>query len=80
MDRVIKLYPEKSYARYEAEIVREGEVLSRIPVAASPGAQIVSLLIPGGTLEPGKYHVRLYGIEAGRREEPVNATFEVDGP
>lgn len=70
--------PDKSYPEYEAEIVREEEVLARIPVGSIQD-ESVPLLVPG-PLQPGTYHVRLYGIEGDRRPLSSEHTFEADDP
>lgn len=70
--------PDESYPTYEAEIVREDEVLALVPVGPI-GDESVPLIVPG-PLKPGKYEIRLYGIEGGRRELSSRQTFEADDP
>jgi hypothetical protein len=66
--------PDKSYPAYEAEVVREGEVLARIPVGAI-GDESVPLLVPG-PLKPGRYEVRLFGVEGDLRGPSTTYLFE----
>ncbi len=68
--------PEKDYPNYEADIVRGEEVLARIQIGPIDGSAPV--VVP--VLEPGAYHIRLYGIEGGRRELSSDFAFEANDP
>jgi hypothetical protein len=68
--------PEKEYPRYEAELIGGEEVLARFPIGPIDGS--ASIMVP--PLEPGSYHIRLYGIEGGRAELSSDFSFEANDP
>jgi hypothetical protein len=79
---MIRLTPddlEEIYPSYEAEIVREDEVVARLPLATLDEAEPI-LSIPPGFLEPGKYEARLYGIQGERRDRLKRVEFDVNAP
>lgn len=66
--------PDESYPAYEAELVRDGEVLARIPVGAI-AHESVPLLVPG-PLKPGTYEIRLFGVSGDQRKPSTTYPFE----
>lgn len=66
--------PDVSYPAYEAELVRDDEVLARVPVGAI-AHESVPLLVPG-PLKPGTYEVRLFGVSGGQRKPSMTYPFE----
>ena len=80
---MIRLTPNdlgESYPTYEAEIVHEeqGEVVKRVPVNTIDEDTL--LLIPVGSLAPGRYHAYLYGIHEGKKDELSRVAFNVNDP
>lgn len=81
---LIRLSPgsnvEASYPSYEAEIVQEeqGKVVKRVPVKTIDEDPL--LLIPAGSLAPGRYHAYLYGINGGKKDELSGVAFNVNDP
>lgn len=71
---------EATYSSYEAEIVHEeqGEVVKRVPVKTLDEDPL--LLIPAGSLAPGRYHAYLYGIHEGEKDELSGVAFNVNDP
>lgn len=68
--------PEQDYPSYEADIVRGEEVLARIPIGPIDGSAPV--IIP--VLEPGDYHIRLFGLEGGKRKLSSDFPFVAHDP
>lgn len=66
--------PDEIYPAYEAELVRDGEVLARVPVGAI-AHESVPLLVPG-PLKPGTYEVRLFGVSGDQRKPSTTYPFE----
>lgn len=80
---MIRLTPNdlgESYAAYEAEIVHDeqGEVVKRFPVNTIDEDTL--LLVPVGSLTPGRYHAYLYGIQEGKKDELSRVAFNVNDP
>jgi hypothetical protein len=81
---LIRLSPDSNvaatYSSYEAEIVHEeqDEVVKRVPVMTIDEDPL--LLIPAGSLAPGRYHAYLYGIHEGKKKELSGVAFNVNDP
>jgi len=79
---VFSFYSQGSYASYLGEIVENGKVVWKDEFKADqvPETGKVSFMVPGGSLKPGRYEARLFGIVDSRRVSLGRLSFEVDGP
>lgn len=76
----LTLYEAPSFPDYRLEIVPADEkaaepIWARSGLAPEPGA-VVRLVLPGGFLSPGRYEIRLFGIEG--EERTLLATYTIE--
>lgn len=70
---------EREYSGYEFEILRGRDVVSKFEVKPKEPFR-VDVVIPAGSLGPGQYLARLYGIGEGRRQFLADLEFKLNDP
>jgi hypothetical protein len=78
---MLTLYEAPAFPDYRLEIVSAGEgpaepVWARSGIAPEPGA-LVRFVLPAGFLSPGRYEIRLFGLEGEERTLLATYTVEV---
>jgi len=83
-DGEFRFYSREPYVWYKGEISEQGEVVwdtdttSVAPMASDPELISIVYAVPGGSLKPGKYVARLYGVKEGTWDRIGTLDFEVE--